>query len=123
MNIWLKRGEAVMDDEVIETTPGRTARGRWAPGQSGNPAGKKPGTRNRATRLRELLEESDDRLVAKMLMERVAAGDPVTVRFVAERLFPKSRDPDIDVGLPPDATPAEMRETIVRHMMSGGISI
>ena len=45
-------------DGTTDTTPGRAARGRWAPGRSGNPAGKKPGTRNRATLMRELLPPS-----------------------------------------------------------------
>ncbi|MEJ0071585.1 MAG: DUF5681 domain-containing protein [Pseudomonadota bacterium] len=37
----------------------RDGRGRFVPGSSGNPAGKKPGTRNHATVLKELLRDGE----------------------------------------------------------------
>ncbi|MEJ0067742.1 MAG: DUF5681 domain-containing protein [Pseudomonadota bacterium] len=37
--------------EAPEPLAGRDAHGRFAPGRSGNPRGKKPGTVNRATAL------------------------------------------------------------------------
>ena len=39
---------------------GRDALGRFLPGRSGNPAGKQPGTRNRATTLRAVLNDGED---------------------------------------------------------------
>jgi hypothetical protein len=79
----------------------RDGRGRFAPGQSGNPTGRRPGSRNRATLLRELLQDGDDELAVRVLMDRVRAGDGVAARFVADRLFPKPREREIDLGLPP----------------------
>src|SRR5271154_4552763 len=79
----------------------RDGRGRFAPGQSGNPAGRRLGSRNHATLLRERLQDGDDELAVRVLMDRVRAGDGVAARFVADRLFPKPRGREIDLGLPP----------------------
>ena len=59
---------------TLEMPSSRGPRGRWAPGQSGNPTGKKPGTQNRTTRLRELLADGDDALAVRVLMDAVRAG-------------------------------------------------
>ncbi len=45
----------------------RDASGRFIPGQSGNPVGKKPGTRNRATVLREALRDGEDVAAARIV--------------------------------------------------------
>jgi hypothetical protein len=113
-----------MDHGVSQATRG--ARGRWTPGQSGNPAGKKPGTRNRATRLRELLADGDDEVAARVLMDQVRAGNGVAARFVLDRLFPKPRDRDIDVALPPPeagTTLVELFDRVLWLMAAGEITI
>jgi hypothetical protein len=105
---------------------GRDGRGRFAPGQSGNPTGRRPGSRNRATLLRELLQDGDDELAVRVLMDRVRAGDGVAARFVADRLFPKPRDREIDLGLPPqeDGTPvAALLERALWLMARGELTI
>ena len=45
----------------------RDAGGRFMPGCSGNPAGKKPGTQNWATRLKRALKDGDDDAIARAL--------------------------------------------------------
>ena len=69
----------------------RDARGRFRPGCSGNPMGKKPGTLNRATRLRQWLDdpERDDREVAKALVAQAVTGNVVAIRLYMERCDPK----------------------------------
>jgi hypothetical protein len=112
--------------EGLNEASSRDVRGRWAPGQSGNPAGKAPGTRNRATRLRELLADGDEALAVKVLMDRVRAGDGVAARFVLDRLFPKPRDRDIDLALPPPeagTTLVQMFDRVLWLMAAGEITI
>jgi hypothetical protein len=104
----------------------RDGRGRFAPGQSGNPAGRRPGSRNHATLLRERLQDGDDALAVRVLMDRVRAGDGVAARFVADRLFPKPREREIDLGLPPpeDGTPVTaMLERALWLMACGELTI
>src|SRR5271163_4131950 len=109
MNICSRQEGRIM--EAIEASDqaagGRDGRGRFAPGQSGNPTGRRPGSRNHATLLRERLQDGDDALAVSVLMDKVRAGDGVAARFVADRLFPKPRERPIDLGLPPpeDGTP------------------
>jgi hypothetical protein len=103
----------------------RAARGRWAPGQSGNPAGRKPGSRNRASRLRELLDDGDVAAALRVLRDKLAAGDGVAARFVLDRLFPKPRDREIDLGLPPPeagTTPADLFDRVLWLMAAGEIT-
>ena len=105
---------------------GRDVRGRFAPGQSGNPAGKQPGTRNRVSRLRALLADDDIELAVTVLMEQVRAGKGVAARFVLDRLFPKPRDRDIDLELPPPeagTTMADMFDRVLWMMARGDITI
>src|SRR6266851_5456982 len=71
----------------LNQTSMRDANGRFLPGQSGNPAGKKPGTRNRATVLREALAEGEDIAAARIVIDKALAGDAVAARFVVGRLM------------------------------------
>ena len=65
----------------------RAARGRWAKGHSGNPAGKPRGRRNRATVLREALRAGGgDPAVLRAVVMQALAGDAVAARLVIERL-------------------------------------
>src|SRR5260221_3068779 len=87
-------------DELLETSPHRDATGRFLPGRSGNPAGKKPGTRNRATLLREALNEGEDRAAARLVIDKALAGNLVAARFVVDRLMPRPRGRPIAIYLP-----------------------
>ncbi len=49
-----------MDPETFAATGSRDANGRFLLGQSGNPASKRPGTRNRATLIREALDGDEE---------------------------------------------------------------
>jgi hypothetical protein len=106
-----------------ETRIERDGHGRFAPGRSGNPAGRKPGSRNQATRLREILAEGDVERAIELLRAALQDGKGFAARFVLERLFPKPRDRDIDLGVAADASPVEMLERILRLMVSGEITI
>jgi hypothetical protein len=78
----------------------RDAHGRFVPGNSGNPAGKKPGTRNRATVLREALAEGEDVAAARIVIDKALAGDAVAARFIVDRLTPRPRGRTITLDLP-----------------------
>jgi hypothetical protein len=78
----------------------RDASGRFVPGCSGNPAGKKPGTRNRATILRDMLDDGEDEKLARIVIDKALAGDVVTARFLLDRLEPKPRGRPIHLDLP-----------------------
>jgi hypothetical protein len=85
----------------ISTLPEhRAADGRFAPGHSGNPAGRPKGARNRTTLIAEaLLEESTAELAAEAI-GRARAGDGAMLRFFLSRLLPPAKSRAIELALP-----------------------
>jgi hypothetical protein len=86
----------------------RDASGRFVPGMSGNPAGKRPGTRNRRTVLAEALRDGEDKTAARVVIDAALAGDVVTARFLLGLLSPKPRGRAIALDLPEDARPGDI---------------
>src|SRR5258708_5908950 len=67
---------AIMDISNLDIPADRDASGRFLPGRSGNPAGKKPGTRNRTTEIRAMLAEGDEMAEARFREpDEIAAAD------------------------------------------------
>jgi hypothetical protein len=89
---------------MSDTTSGieRDEAGRFAPGQSGNPAGKKPGTKNRKTLMMEALREGEGKAAARVVIEKALAGDAVSARFVVSLVSPKPRGRTIQLEMPED---------------------
>lgn len=103
----------------------RDGRGRFVPGQSGNPLGKAPGTRNRATLLRAALEGEEGPTMARIVIDKALAGDVVTARFVLGRLEPKPRSRGIELDLPEGSRARDIVAAFnatVRAMASGDIT-
>jgi hypothetical protein len=105
MNISIR--EAAMT-AVSEQGFVRDARGRFLPGQSGNPSGKLPGTRNRATLLRAALDSEEGPAMARIVIDKALAGDVVTARFCLDRLEPRPRGRSIAIDLPAGARASDL---------------
>jgi hypothetical protein len=84
------------------TRGARVAGGKFAPGKSGNPAGRPKGARGKATLLaQELLGgEADVRRVVKRAIEDAAKGKPTALKLVIERLVPRPREAAVAIDLP-----------------------
>ena len=85
-----------------------------------------PGTRNRATILREALREGEAATVARVVIDKALAGDAGTARFLLERLEPKPRGRPIHLEIPEGESPAgEVVATFnaaLRAMAAGAIT-
>jgi len=95
------------------------------PGQSGNPAGKVPGTRNRATLLRAALDSEDGPAMARVIIDKAVAGDVVTARFCLDRLEPRPRSRAITIDLPEGTRAGDLvaaYDATVEAMMGGEIT-
>jgi hypothetical protein len=103
-------------------TAGRDTRGRFQPGQSGNPAGKKPGTLNHATRFRLLLEAGDFEAASRVIIEKARAGNLSAARFIVDHVDPRPRGRPITLDVPPEATLVERYAALTRAMLAGEIS-
>jgi hypothetical protein len=103
----------------------RDARGRFVPGQSGNPSGKAPGTPNRATLLRAALDSEEGPAMARVIIDKALAGDVVTARFCLDRLEPRQRGRAIAIDLPEGARACDVVaafDATVEALASGEIT-
>jgi hypothetical protein len=85
---------------VNTTDPNRDPHGRWTKGRSGNPAGRRAGTRNQATlEMRALLEQAGPELVAAAiaLAESGSYLAPQGLKICLERLLPACRHATISL--------------------------
>jgi hypothetical protein len=77
-------------------------------GQSGNPAGRKPGTQNRRTVLIQAMLENEGEAVARRVVEAALDGDMTAARLVLERVAPIRRERAVAFKLPPLRSAADM---------------
>src|SRR4051794_32669942 len=82
------RGDETARDARGDETA-RDARGRFQPGQSGNPAGKAPGTLNHATRFRLSLEAGDFQAASRLIVQKMREGNFAAARFIVDHVDPK----------------------------------
>ena len=81
-------------------------------GQSGNPRGKKPGTRNKATMAAQALLEGDLEAITKICVERAKGGDMVACKLILDKLIPNRRERAIDLQLPKLGGSAEIPQAL-----------
>jgi hypothetical protein len=60
-------------------------------GRSGNPAGRQPGCRNRATIAAEVLLEGEAQALTRKAIELALAGDTTALRLCLERIVPQRK--------------------------------
>ena len=72
---------------------------KFTKGQSGNPAGRPVGSKNKSTQFRELLEDYLPAL-ASVLRDKALEGDMNAMRLLLERLVPKVQVVDMNLQSP-----------------------
>ena len=75
-------------------------------GESGNPAGRPRGARNRTTVLLENLLAEDGEAIARKAIELAKAGEIAALRMCLDRLVPVRKDEPVVFDLPPLETAA-----------------
>ena len=84
-------------------------RGRpFKPGESGNPRGRAPGTRCKATMAAQALLDGESEALTRKAVELAMAGDMAALRLCLERIVPPRKDSPIRVSLPPMTSPADL---------------
>ena len=95
-----------MVDEVVDKPP-EQVRGRPFPkGRSGNPAGCRFGSRNKATMAALELLADEAEAPTRKAVEAALAGDPTAMRLCLERILP--RDRAVEFALPPIKSAADV---------------
>ena len=70
-------------------------------GQSGNPGGRPPGARNKATIIAETLLQGEVEAMTRLAIERAMAGDMAVLRMCLDRVAPPCKHRTIEFELPP----------------------
>ena len=76
-------------------------------GESGNPAGRPRGSRNRATLLMESLLADDAEAIGRKAIEMAKQGDMAAIRLCMDRLAPAPKGEPVAFELPPLEKPAD----------------
>jgi hypothetical protein len=102
----------------------RTLEGRFAPGQSGNPAGRPKGSRNKATLIAEALLDDATGPVVATAIENALAGDGSMLRTVFQAICKKDPGRTIELDLPEGSfgDPVAFLEATMRAVALGEIT-
>jgi hypothetical protein len=94
----------------------------FQPGQSGNPAGKPPGARNKTTRAVEELLEGEAEELTRKAVEMAKGGDIQALRICLDRIAPARKDRYVPIDLPPldSAADAVKASAVIVAALSAG---
>lgn len=107
---------------MSEKTKAENLRPGWKPGQSGNPNGRPPGSRNRVTLVALAAMEEGAAAIAKKIVEMAKQGDMSAARLVLERLVPPAKERPVFVALPDTGSAegiAEAQQTVLQAVAAG----
>jgi hypothetical protein len=86
---------------AAENTAQKQQIGRpFEPGQSGNPAGRPKGSRNKATLAVEILLDGEGEAITRKAIELAKNGDLAAIRLCLDRITPPRKDRPIAFALP-----------------------
>src|SRR5919107_578571 len=85
-----------------------TSRTTFQKGQSGNPAGKPPGARHRATRMLDELLDGEAEAIGRVAIDEAKAGNPAVLKLCLDRLMPARKDRHLAFALPPIEASADL---------------
>ena len=85
---------------ITENTGWKQRAGQVQRGQSGNPAGRPSGARNKATLAVEALLDGEAENITRKAIERALEGDTTALRLCMDRIAPARRDRHITFAVP-----------------------
>ncbi len=95
--------------------------GRWKPGESGNPAGRKPGTGEVAAIRASIAARVPERLAA--LLTRALDGDTAAARLLLERAIAPLKAAEYSEGLTlPDGSLTDQGRAVLRAVAAGELA-
>ena len=99
------RGMTATAAATIDTVEAR--RGAFQPGQSGNPSGGPPGSRNKSKLALEALLDGEAENLTRRAVEMALAGDTTAMRLCLERIYPARKDTPVTFDMPKLDTAAD----------------
>ena len=90
---------------------------RFKKGQSGNPAGRPRGSRNKTTLAVESLLAGEADKLSRKAVELALGGDVTALRLCLDRIAPARRDRPIELPMPDDLCNAEALPKVTAHIL------
>jgi len=87
-------------NSAAKTVKKTTKANRWQPGQSGNPAGRPSGSRNKASIAVENIFLDEQEALTRRCIQLAMKGNMQALKLCIERICPVRRDVPINVELP-----------------------
>ena len=109
-----------MPVDSVQEQVGRDGGGRFRGGQSGNPAGRQPGSRNKATEAAELLLDGEAEALTRKAIELALDGDASALRLCIARIVPPRRGRAVNFGLPAVRGAADLAATMAAITTAAG---
>lgn len=97
---------------------------KFKPGESGNPAGRKPGTKTKVGKLRDSIEK-DLPSIIEALVVSAKAGDTTAAKILLDRCLPALRPVDAPAPLSLGNDPADLGEAVgavLSALATGGLT-
>ena len=95
--------------DIATPTPRAAARGKpFAKGRSGNPGGRQPGCRNRASLAAEALLDGEADALTRRAVALAIEGDPTALKLCLERILAPRRERIVRFSLPPIDSAADI---------------
>jgi Family of unknown function (DUF5681) len=114
-----------MDDALLQKPPGLPRGQAFEKGRSGNPTGRRPGSRNKATLAAAALLAGEAEGLTRKAVDAALAGDPMALRLCVERILPRCRERAVKFALPPIESPADISaamRAVTAALASGDIT-
>ncbi len=97
-----------MLDVVLSKRLRRDPRGRFVKGRSGNPAGRPPGMRNRATLAAEAMLDGEAAALTRKALDLALGGDATALKLCLDRVVAPRRERAVPFTMPPIGGPADL---------------
>ena len=112
-----------MTDGRTPKPPGRVRGRPFEKGQSGNPAGRRVGCRNKTTLAAATLLAGEAEALTRKAVELALGGDPTALRLCIERIMPPCRERTVKFILPPIESAADIAPAMkaVTSALAGGM--
>jgi len=97
----------------------------FLPGQSGNPAGRPRGARNKKTIALEALLDGESEALMEKIIAFAKMGDDIAMRLCVERMMPPRRERPVPLRLPRIESEADARRAtsdIIEAMSEGEVT-
>jgi hypothetical protein len=118
------RTSSLRRNVMAENSAGKQRGKPFKPGQSGNPAGKPPGAKNRATVLAQALFDGEAESLTRKIIELAKAGDMQALKLCIDRLCPpmKAQSAPVQVEIPVTDNMSDIANSFIKAAAEGRLA-